>query len=90
MTVIWRSYLQEYGNLTKSKVFPTFLTGLRYHTVTHRDHDRDLTSVQRPEMININSFGIVTELSRDGHGHGHVHGRSRCGNGAQSKKLEIL
>jgi len=58
-------------------VFPAFLTGLRYQTVTHRDRDRDLTSVQRSEMINKNSVGIVT-------------GRSRCGNGAQSKTLEIL
>jgi len=30
----------------------------------------------------------VSGFSRDGHG--HVHGRSRCGNGAQSKTLEIL
>ena len=58
-----------------STVFPTVLTGLHYHTVTHRD--RDLTSVQRPEIINTNSFGIVTE-------------RSRCGNEAQSKTLETL
>ena len=53
-------------NFCFNTVFPSFLTGPRYHTVTHRD--RDLTSVQRPEMINTNSFGIVTVTFMDGHG----------------------
>ena len=62
-------YKQTYSNLFyKYTVYPTFLTGLRYHTVTHRDpgrdRDRDLTSVQRPEMISTNSFGIFTGRSR--------------------------
>ena len=71
--------ITEYNNILtdvnlndtyKYTVFPTFLTRLRYHTVTHRDHDhdrdryRDLISAKRPEMINKNSFGIVTGWSR--------------------------
>ena len=92
LTLPFRYFLAYYYT-----VFPTFLTGLRYHTVTHcgRNRDHDLTSVQRPEMINTKSFGIFTGRSRSRSWtvtfmDGHVHGRSRCGNGAQSKTLEIL